>query len=53
VPATVEPMEGDRARVRFEQPQPAVTPGQIVAVYEGETLLGGGWIDRAIEPDVA
>jgi tRNA-specific 2-thiouridylase len=53
VPAVVEPIDGDRARVRFEQPQPAVTPGQIVAVYEGETLLGGGWIDRAIEPDDA
>lgn len=53
VPAVVEPIDGDRAVVRFERPQPAVTPGQIVAVYEGEALLGGGWIDRAIEPDVA
>ncbi|QDV33810.1 tRNA 2-thiouridine(34) synthase MnmA [Tautonia plasticadhaerens] len=53
VSAVVEPAEGDRAVVRFEEPQPAVTPGQIVAVYEGEALLGGGWIDRAIGPDVA
>ena len=29
-------------RVRFEQPQPRVAPGQVVAVYAGDTLLGGG-----------
>jgi tRNA-specific 2-thiouridylase len=54
VPAVVEPMEGDRARVRFETPQPAVTPGQIVTVYDGDLVLGGGWIEQAIDaPDVA
>ena len=49
VPATVEPTDEGRAVVRFEEPQPAVTPGQIVAVYEGDTVLGGGWIARAID----
>jgi tRNA-specific 2-thiouridylase len=49
VPATVVPLEGDRAEVRFESPQSAVTPGQIVAVYQGDIVMGGGWIDRAIE----
>ncbi|HMF84499.1 MAG TPA: aminomethyltransferase beta-barrel domain-containing protein [Acidimicrobiia bacterium] len=28
--------------MRFEQPQPRVAPGQVVAVYAGDTLLGGG-----------
>ena len=49
VPATVEPLPDHRARVRFDTPQPAVAPGQIVAVYEEDLLLGGGWIDRALE----
>jgi tRNA-specific 2-thiouridylase len=31
--------------VRFDEPQPAVTPGQAVAFYDGDELLGGGWID--------
>ncbi len=38
-----------RARVHFETPQPAVAPGQIVAVYQDGWILGGGWIDRAID----
>jgi tRNA-specific 2-thiouridylase len=28
--------------VRFVEPQPRVAPGQVVALYEGDTLLGGG-----------
>jgi len=47
VPATVTPLEGDQAEVRFETPQSAVTPGQVVTVYQGEIVMGGGWIDRA------
>jgi tRNA-uridine 2-sulfurtransferase len=48
VPATVEPLADGQARVIFDQPQSAVTPGQVVAVYEGDLLLGGGWIDREL-----
>lgn len=29
-------------RVRFERPQPRVAPGQVVALYDGDELLGGG-----------
>jgi tRNA-specific 2-thiouridylase len=39
----VEVHEG-QARVRFEQPQLAITPGQGAALYRGDLLLGGGWI---------
>ncbi len=40
--------EGDRALVRFETPQTAVAPGQALVVYDGDRVLGGGWIERAL-----
>lgn len=45
VDAWVEPLPENRVRVRFETPQPAVTPGQVVTLYNGDLVLGGGWID--------
>ena len=44
-PATVEPLPDNRAAVVFEAPQSAVAPGQAVVFYNGDTVLGGGWID--------
>jgi len=41
--ATVEVRDG-RAEVAFDEPQLAVTSGQGAAFYDGERLLGGGWI---------
>jgi tRNA-specific 2-thiouridylase len=49
VPAVVEPLEDSRARVIFDQPQSAITPGQVVAVYQADRLIGGGWIDQALD----
>jgi tRNA-specific 2-thiouridylase len=46
VPARLEPFGDGRVRVDFEEPQRAVTPGQGVAFYDGDLLLGGGWIER-------
>ncbi len=46
--ARVITMENGLAKVIFEQPQRAVTPGQSVVFYEKETLLGGGIIESAI-----
>ncbi|MGD2295789.1 MAG: tRNA 2-thiouridine(34) synthase MnmA [Candidatus Aminicenantes bacterium] len=35
----------DRVRVLFIKPQRAITPGQAVVFYDGETVVGGGIID--------
>jgi len=45
-PATITPLENDRAHVRLHEPQRAVTPGQAVVIYHGDIVLGGGWICR-------
>jgi len=42
-PATLR-VTGDRAEVRFQQPQRAIAPGQAVVFYQGERILGGGII---------
>lgn len=46
VPATVT-AEGDRLAVRFDAPQKSVTPGQALVLYDGDEVLGGGWIECA------
>ena len=44
--ATVTPLDDDRARVRLHEAQRAVTPGQAAVIYDGDVVLGGGWICR-------
>ena len=36
----------DKVIVSFETPQKAVTPGQAVVLYEGDRVVGGGWIEK-------
>jgi tRNA-specific 2-thiouridylase len=40
-----EPADTPRAEVVFDLPQPAIAPGQAVVFYEGDDVVGGGWID--------
>ncbi|MCS6770949.1 MAG: tRNA 2-thiouridine(34) synthase MnmA [Kiritimatiellae bacterium] len=47
VAAQLERLDARRARVKFAEPQFAVTPGQAAVFYAGDTLLGGGWIAKA------
>jgi tRNA-uridine 2-sulfurtransferase len=44
--ATVAVLPGDAAQVTFDEPQSAVTPGQAVVFYDGDRVLGGGWIEH-------
>jgi tRNA-specific 2-thiouridylase len=47
-PALVEPLAGGAARVHFDAPVGAVTPGQAAVFYDGDRVLGGGWIEEAL-----
>lgn len=44
LPAAVYPEDNGFARVEFESPQRAITPGQAVVLYDGDDVVGGGTI---------
>ncbi|RMH04015.1 MAG: tRNA 2-thiouridine(34) synthase MnmA [Planctomycetota bacterium] len=52
VAGRAERLPDGRVRVEFAAPAPSVNPGQGLAVYRGDRLLGGGWIERAVNPNV-
>ena len=43
--ATLEPTGADEVLATFDAPQRAVTPGQSAVFYDGDEVVGGGWID--------
>jgi tRNA-specific 2-thiouridylase len=45
-PATARLFSGDRVVVQFDEAQRAITPGQAVVLYEGDRVIGGGWIEK-------
>ncbi|MBV9827409.1 MAG: tRNA 2-thiouridine(34) synthase MnmA [Alphaproteobacteria bacterium] len=46
VAATLVPGGDGAAKLRFDEPVGAVAPGQAAVLYDGERVLGGGWIRR-------
>jgi tRNA-specific 2-thiouridylase len=47
-PARVESHGASEAFVTFHQPQRAITPGQAAVFYDGDEVVGGGWIARVV-----
>ena len=40
-------------RIRFDLPESAAAPGQAVVLFDGDRVLGGGWIDRTEAPNAS
>ena len=47
VPGHVRVTGEDMLEATFDEPMSAVTPGQAIVCYDGDTVMGGGWIDEA------
>jgi tRNA-specific 2-thiouridylase len=45
-PATIRPLSDSHAEIVFDEPQRAITPGQATIFYNGDEVVGGGWIAR-------
>jgi len=50
-PCTIDALSNGMITVEFDEPQRAITPGQSIVFYDGETCLGGGVIDKIIKHD--
>jgi tRNA-specific 2-thiouridylase len=45
-PAVMESTGPGEVRATFDEPQRAVTPGQAAVFYDGDVVVGGGWIEQ-------
>jgi tRNA-specific 2-thiouridylase len=48
-PAMIESAGPDEVRVTFDEPQRAITPGQAAVFYDGDIVVGGGWIENSTQ----
>jgi tRNA-specific 2-thiouridylase len=48
-PARARLYAGNRVLIQFDEAQRAITPGQAVVLYQGEMVVGGGWIEKVVE----
>jgi len=46
------PARFEAGSVHFERPEHGVSPGQAAVLYEGDRVLGGGWIEETISAEV-
>lgn len=44
----IKKIENEQIEVKFKEAQRAISPGQAIVFYQGEEVLGGGWIDKAL-----
>lgn len=44
--AAITPIDEDKVQVEFKEPQMAITPGQAIVFYHGDTVIGGGTIEQ-------
>lgn len=47
-PAVITQLTEDKIEVRFNEPVSAIAPGQAAVFYEGDDLIGGGWILKSL-----
>lgn len=48
VRAKIHDIDGNKVEIEFDKPQRAVAPGQAAVFYDGDEVLGGGWIEKGI-----
>jgi tRNA-specific 2-thiouridylase len=47
VPSIIQTIDGGQVRIHLNSPQHGITPGQAAVFYQGDEVLGGGWIVKA------
>ena len=50
-PGRLEALSPDEVLFEFDEPQWAITPGQALVCYDGERVIGGGWIRKQMTED--
>jgi tRNA-specific 2-thiouridylase len=46
------PGESNAGCIHFAQPEYGVSPGQAAAIYDGDRVLGGGWISETVPAEL-